>query len=329
MCGWLGCLGIVPGNAAGPLPSAGMPITQRSLSRSIAVAAFVAISATPALGALEVGVYQDNPLKTLRPLAKASAPPEALSVYVTGGKLVQPKVLKLAKTRKMRLIVSWMPDAGKKGVSQRPFGSRAVLRGKYDASLKLLTKQIRGLKPAPILRLMPEMNTPWYAWSGTAKLNDAGKYVAAWKRARTIVRRTKGGTNIQFLWAPYARNIPDQPGNTYKDYFPGAEEVELIGASGYNFGATSGLAWTTPRALFADSYRELRALAAKPFWIAETGSTGVGGDKAGWITQLTSLPQAFPDLQGVVWYDVREPNGDFRVQESPTIARAFGDVVRG
>ena len=223
MCGWLGCLGIVPGNAVGPLPSAGMPITQRSLSRSIAVAALVAISATPALGALEVGVYQDNPLKTLRPLAKAAAPPEALSVYVTGGKLVQPKVLKLAKTRKMRLIVSWMPDAGKKGVSQRPFGSRAVLRGKYDNSLKALVKQLRGVKKGAVLRPMPEMNTPWYPWSGTANKNDAGRL------RQGLEARAQGGPRGQGRQAHQAALVallaqhPDTGPNAIRAYFPGAD----------------------------------------------------------------------------------------------------------
>jgi hypothetical protein len=316
------------GDAVAPIASSAMPISSRFLIRAaVSTAALAALSA-PALGAVEGGIYQDNPVRDLPTLARATAPPEALSTYVTGGKLVDPKVVKLAKKRKMRLVISWMPDAGKKGVSQKPFGSRAVLRGKYDKSLRLLTKQVRGLQPAPILRLMPEMNTPWYAWSGTVKGNDAGKYVAAWQRARAIVQKS-GGKNIQFLWAPYARNIPEIPTNTFAAYFPGADQVDLIGASGYNFGAAAGLAWTTPRALFADAYRELRALAPKPFWIAETGSTGVGGDKAAWISQLTTLPQAFPDLQGVVWYDVKEPNGDFRVRESPTTARAFADFVRG
>ncbi len=34
------------------------------------------------------------------------------------------------------------------------------------ATLRRLARQLRGLEPKPILRPMPEPNTPWYPWSG-------------------------------------------------------------------------------------------------------------------------------------------------------------------
>ena len=139
---------------------------------------------------------------------------------------------------------------------------------------------------------MPEMNTPWYAWSGTVNGNTAARYLAAWRHVRA--RRQAGPprqTRIALLWAPYAQSIPATGANQIGDYFPGASQVDLVGASAYNFGATASLSWSDPGTLFSAAYSTIEAMAAKPFWIAETGSTATGGDKAGWIRSLASLPR--------------------------------------
>jgi beta-mannanase len=189
-----------------------------------------------------------------------------------------------------------------------------------------LTKQLRNVRPAPILRPMPEPNTPWYAWSGMVNKNAPGDYAKAWARVRQVVRNS-GGKRIKLMWAPYVRSIPDTPENAIAAYFPGAEMVDLVGASGYNFGQVGGLAWTEPEALFEDVYRQVSALSPKPFWVAETGSTNAGGSKAAWIAQLAILRSAIPNLGGIVWYDARDPNGDFRVG-SKQARKAFKGLAR-
>ena len=69
-------------------------------------------------------------------------------------------------------------------------------------------------------------------------------------------------------------------------------------------------------------------MAAKPFWIAETASTGAGGDKAQWIQSLASLPAtSMPKLAGVLWYDIAEPNGDFTIRGS-AVTNAFRTLLK-
>ena len=138
--------------------------------------------------------------------------------------------------------------------------------------------------------------------------------------------RNSGGKRIKLMWAPYVRSIPDTPENAIAAYFPGADKVDLVGASGYNFGQVGGLAWTDPEALFEDVYRQVSALSPKPFWVAETGSTNNGGSRAAWIAQLAVLRTAIPNLGGIVWYDARDPNGDFRVGGKPA-RKAFKGLV--
>ena len=273
---------------------------------------------------IEVGVYQDNPVAGVPALTKASGrrATRVISTYVTGGKTVDPKIVALARRTKARLLVTWMPDGGRDGANQKRFRLSAIRKGSQDAGLKRLTKQLRRLRPAPILRPMPEANTPWYAWSGLANRNTPAAYVTAWKRIRKVVRRA-GGKRIKMMWAPYVRSAPDTPENAFALYFPGATQVDLVGTSGYNFGATRGLAWVDPEPLFEDAYRQISALAPKPFWIAETGSTSKGGNKVRWMYSLATLRTSIPNLAGIVWFDARDANGDFRVSASKRLRSAF------
>ncbi len=269
-----------------------------------------------------MGVYQDRPATSFPRLATAVGPGvTTLSVYVGADELVDPRVISLAKARHLLLVVAWQPD-------DRAATLDRVASGSYDGELRRLARQLRGLEPKPILRPMPEPNTPWYAWSGEVSKQGAGRYIRAWRHVRHVVRQASQG-RIRLMWTPYARSVPDEPGNRIRDYFPGRDQVDAVGAVAYNFGTTDVLDWTAPQALFARAYATIDRLARKPFWLAETGSTGLGGSKAGWIGQLGAIRSAMPRLRGVLWYDVREPNGDFRITQTPATTAAFSGYLAG
>lgn len=320
--------------AAVPNPTRVHPAPRRrAAAAALAAAALaglaLAAAAQPAAAKVEIGVYQDDPLRGI-PALRAAAGPKAtrvISVYVTGGKTVDPKVIALARRTGSRLMVSWMPDAGKDGVRQPKYRLVRTIRGAQNRGLVALTRQLRNLRPAPILRPMPEPNTTWYAWSGTVNRNTPAAYVSAWKAVRRTVRKA-GGTRIRLLWAPYARSAPDTPANAIAAYFPGVAQVNLVGTSAYNFGNVGGLAWTEADALFEDAYRQISALTAKPFWIAETGSSAAGGSRERWIGRLPGLASSIPNLAGVVWFDVRDRNGDFRISTRGASRAAFAAFAR-
>jgi hypothetical protein len=293
---------------------------RRMRIRLVAAVAALVIWPSAAMGCIRVGVYQDRPATSLPRLQTAVGPGvTTLSVYVGARELVDPRVIAMARARHLLLVVAWQPD-------DRAATLARVVDGRYDRSLRRLVRQLRGLEPKPILRPMPEPNTPWYAWSGGVGGQGATAYRQAWRHVRTVVRAT-AGDRIRLMWTPYARSVPDEPGNRIRDYFPGRDEVEAVGAVAYNFGTTDVLDWTAPQALFASAYATIDRLARKPFWLAETGSTGLGGSKAGWIGQLGAIRRAMPRLRGVLWYDVREPNGDFRLQQTAATAVAFAGYI--
>lgn len=302
----------------------------RSRFLALAAPAIAALAcAAPAAACVTVGVYQDNPAASLPALTKSvGAGISVISTYLTAGQPLAQSVIETANREHAGVLVTWQPDSGRESAVQPGYRLKDVARGRYDASLKALVVQLHGVRRGAILRPMPEMNTPWYAWSGTVNGNNAAEYVKAWDRVRRAVRSAPGGAKIKLLWAPYAWSIPNTTANELEAYFPGASEVDLVGASGYNFGNEGALSWTEPEDLFASAYQLIESLTAKPFWFAETGSTATGGDEAQWIQTLGTLQAtAMPELAGIVWYDVDDPTGDFQLR-GRSITRAFRSLLK-
>jgi hypothetical protein len=307
-------------------------VSRSRLAGAALTAALVLLpaSAASAGSCLSVGVYQDDPATGLRALSKQVGPGvSTISTYLTAGSPLDPALVATANRSRARLLVTWQPDAGKNGANQAGYRLKAIAAGRYDASLRALVRQLRGVRKGAVLRPMPEMNTPWYPWSGAVNGNTPADYAKAWTRVRKAVRSAPGGTRIPLLWSPYARSIPDSGANAISAYFPGASQVDLVGASGYNFGARPPLLWSEPGALFGSAYSTIEALAPKPFWLSETASAATGGDEAGWIQTLATLrATAMPKLAGIVWYDVKDTNGDFRLRGKP-ITTAFRALLKG
>lgn len=284
----------------------------------------------PAAACIDIGVYQDDPVASLGPLTANVGPAvNTVSTYVTAGKALDPKIVKLARAKRLKLLVTWAPDNGRPTVNQPGFRNSAVAAGKLDKSLAAFTKSLVATKVPVILRPMPEPNVAWFAWSANVNENTPATYVAAWKRVATTVRAASKG-KVKLLWSPHYRSVPADEGNALAAYYPGSDFVDLVGVSGHNFGAQSGHVWKDPGRLFQASYNEVQAFAkGRPFWIAETGSTGLGGDKAAWISALGTLDaKAMPLLRGVVWYDQREKLGDFRIRSGKKETAAFKALVK-
>lgn len=304
------------------------------LVRRTLVAAVVACALAPAAGAatcVNFGIYQDDPLGTLSGKgAKTSvfAGANTISTYVTGGKLLDPRLIATANRTNKQLLVSWAPDSGADGPKQPKFRLTKIVKGGYDASLAALGKQFKQVKRGVIFRPMYEANLPNYAWSGLANGNSTKDYLAAWQRVAKQIRASAGLAKVRLLWSPYARSFPDSGPNGIPNYFPGKQFVDLVGASAYNVGTTpAGYAWTEPVGLFQTAYSTILALAGKPFWIAETGSTATGGDKAAWISSLASLQSTMPKLAGVVWFDAKDATGDYRLTGKPVVD-AFKSAIK-
>lgn len=299
-------------------------------SRAALVGATLAlVAAAPASACLDLGVYQDDPVQGLGPLTANVGPAvNTVSVYITAGSGIDPALAKIAKKRNLKLLVTWAPDNGTESRDQPGFANADVIKGKFDSSLTALSLQLADIGVPVTMRLMPEPNAPWYAWSGNVNGNTPGTYVGAFQHAVGVIRKATRG-KVKIMWAPYVRAIPDTPENAFAKYYPGPKWIDFAGASGHNFGALAASSvWKNPTETFTKAYQDIEALGAKPFVIAETGSTGSGGDKAGWIAALGGLQKSLPQLKGAVWYDQLDPLGDFRVRSGSAETLAFRTLVK-
>ena len=300
------------------MPPVAAPLTDASVATSAkkpVVAPKRHAAKAPALPkrCLELGIYRDDPVTTFPSLVKSlGTNVTTVSTYVTSGNGLDPKLAALARKRGLRLLVTWMPDNGTDDPDLPKYSLANITGGSLDADLRALAREMKAANVPVLFRPMPEPNTPWYAWSGLVNGNTPDEYTLAWRHVRKVVRLA-AGPRISFLWSPYVRSVPESAENAIEQYFPGSSFVDYVGASGYNFGTTEGLTWTDPKALFLPAYNAIQKLAGKPFWITETATTATGGSKTAWVTSLRSLRTSMPKLRGVVWFDVADPEGDFRL----------------
>lgn len=207
-----------------------------------------------------------------------------------------------------------------------------IAAGSYDSYIHKAASVAKAWGGRIMIRFAYEMNLspgagiPWGGGQGAVTGNSAADYVAAWRHVVSIYRED-GASNAEFVWAP---NI-DDGGIPFTQYFPGDEWVNEVGLDGYNWGSafeSTGHKWLSLGDTFSSSYATLTQMSSKPVIFTETASAEIGGDKAAWIRKgfLNELPQRFPRVTGVVWFNVQKES-DWRVNSSQASLEAFREVA--
>ena len=224
-------------------------------------------------------------------------------------------------------IIDWSPwelNAG--GVPSQPdFQLADIINGSYDAYIHEWAADAAAWGKPFFLRFCHEMNGSWYPWSENANGNAAGEFAVAWRHVHDIFT-SEGATNVSWLWAP--NEIEGYRGIPYTRIYPGHAYVDWVGMSGYNWGTTGG--WRSFAKTFTNTYATLRTLApSKPIMIAELGSSENGGSKAAWIRDALQvrLPQSFPSVKAVVWWNRWDDGLDWPIQSSPSARIAFAESI--
>jgi hypothetical protein len=112
---------------------------------------------------------------------------------------------------------------------------------------------------------------------------------------------------VTWVWCP---NVdPNNLWTPYGQVYPGNAYVDWTCLDGYNKGSVyTPPGWRSFSTVFSSSYNSLLQVApTKPIMIAEISSEEAGGSKTNWITDLlgTQLPQYFPKVKGLVWFNCR------------------------
>lgn len=202
---------------------------------------------------------------------------------------------------------------------------RDIASGKYDTPLKTWMQEAAAYGHPFFLVLDVEMNGTWEPYSPGVNGNTASDFVNMWRHVHDLATQA-GATNITWVWAP---NVdPRGLFTPYSQLYPGSSYVDWTGLDGFNMDGQSSFNW-----LYGSSYNALLQLAAKPIIITQMASTEGGSGKAAWISDAfsTQLPQNFPQIKAVVWFNWRFDQGGtwmpYEIESSASSQSAFRTAI--
>ena len=259
--------------------------------------------------------YRRDPSVVDHYVAKAGRPPAVVHMFHGLQPGSGPPLHALAAARAVGALplLSWEPKEG----------LDPILRGERDVEISRYAHAIGVLGHPVLLRFGHEMNLPGMGWFGAAE-----RFVAAWRRVRAAFDEA-GAHNVTWVWCPY---VHDRGMRRFEPYYPGHDVVDVLALDGYNWGRRRWWhRWRSFDAIFGPSYAALRRLApGKPMLLAELGCAETGGDKSGWMRQalLHAIPERYPAIDAVIWFDHHRPDhADWRIDSSPAALAAWQEIV--
>jgi len=231
------------------------------------------------------------------------------------------------------LEVTWMSQDSASSVTAQPaaYTDAAIAAGSQDAYLTSWANAIKAFGQPVVIRLDPEMNGNWEAYSPGNNGNTADSFIAMWRHVVNVFR-SAGATNAIWSWSP---NAPGQP-TSLPAVFPGGSYVDRVGIDNYNWGTTQTASadgwnsrWESASDVFGAGVGQLESLAPnKPIYLEETGSAEQGGSKAAWIQGMWSYLASNTEIRGFTWFDF-DKEADWRIDSSASSAAAFKAGVAG
>ena len=151
---------------------------------------------------------------------------------------------------------------------------------------------------------LTEMNGTWESYSGSPE-----EYHRVFRRFRRIFDE-EGVPRERLRWV-FAPNGWSPPGRPFEDFYPGADLVDVVGFSAYNWGYCNGSAWDTAHAAFAPYLDQMVAMApGKPIMVTQMGctsETAAGADqdqKDDWLQEAYQLLISHPDVLGSLYFNL-------------------------
>lgn len=213
-------------------------------------------------------------------------------------------------------------------LNQPEFALSTIIAGQHDEFIRQWATQARAWGHPFFLRFNWEMNGNWFPWSEQDNGNQPGQFVQAWRHVHDIFDEV-GADNVTWVWCP---NIILPTTTPLESLYPGDQYVDWVCMDGFNFGTHPSRPdrWKTFEELFSSTYDALRVLAPnKPIMIAEVASTESGGSKPDWIRTAFSktLPQRFPAVKAVLWFNWRVRGTDWPIESSAGAQNAFAESI--
>ncbi len=211
------------------------------------------------------------------------------------------------------------------GVQDPNFTLQRIIDGKFDSNLTKWAQDAKRVGIPIMVEFGTEVNGDWFPWSGI--LNGGGTpnkygnptFTDGPERFRDAyihiidLFRKEGATNI--TWGFHIQPPSDlgdnenlsQPWNDIKNYYPGDNYIDWIGASIYgNF--ERGAEWTSFTNMLDATYPQLAAISSKkPLAVFEFGvlEDPTRGNKSAWLQDaLDSIENGrYPRIKAISYWD--------------------------
>ena len=226
-------------------------------------------------------------------------------------------------------VFSWGSQPNSASLDQPEFKLAQIAAGAHDAYIREFATEVKEWGHPFFLRFNWEMNGSWFLWSEGINGNRAGDFVAAWRHVHDIFSSV-GANNATWVWCPYAAAAGAKA--KLGRYYPGGSYVDWTCLDAYNWGRQSlhPTPWRSFDQLFASSYRQITKKIApnKPMMLGELASNGGGKPKADWIRRMfKSLPQRYPKVHGLVWFNCPDRGMSWTLESSPAGLKAFAKGI--
>lgn len=226
-------------------------------------------------------------------------------------------------------MITWQPN---QSIAGNKSGSvlAAIINGSQDTYIRSWATAAKAAHHTIYLRLMHEMNGPWYPWGYGINGNTPALYLAAFRHVVDIFQQQQV-SNVQFVWCvatSTANSANSKVNSDFTSYFPGDNYIAWTAMDGYS---RSPRQPKTFAGIFGKTYGILTSLSKRPVMIAETATVENPSNpqaKADWITAsfLSTLPQQFPKVKAVLYFDSKGNGYSYPIDTSPATLAAIRKV---
>jgi hypothetical protein len=178
-----------------------------------------------------------------------------------------------------------------------------VLSGTHDEAIDELINRIVMLDEPVLFRPNNEMNGDWCSYNAMYTHKDTAVYRAFWRWLHDRFEEA-GAENVIWVWNPNWGDFPSAQWNSYLNYFPGEDYVDVIGLTGYNTGTYyPDESWRSFDEIYLPMLWEYnRRFSGFPYMITEFGSSATGGDKGAWIASALDMVEKM-NIKAAVWWN--------------------------
>lgn len=241
-------------------------------------------------------------------------------------------VADLLRNRGIIPVVDWRSwDLSLSGSTNQPmFTLASIINGNHDTFIHQYAHAIATWGHPLFMRFDTEMNGNWYNYSEITNGNSQGQFVLAWRHVHDIFVQ-EGASNATWVWSVTAK-FPELPySSQFSELYPGDTYVDWVAIDGYNWSYVHNDPWKTFSDVFSPTYNDFITLfPSKPIMITEHASDdrnpdGTPGPKDQWITDelTTQLPNNFPQIQAIVWFNWDIDNAHWVIEEPTAAQTAF------